>query len=238
MPVRHDGDPGAEAGRDLGSGRVHYGDKGVMGRNIRPIWSAEAPRSCTRDGRVVLPAEEMASRWSLRVYRWVDPVSWLAGSGAAVGALTARLHLVRHQDPRPVKAWFSESLGEPAWEAMLSGSSAPSNARRMVPRSEHPDRPSPHLATQRNHPMRRSVWLPGTPSRPARMAGAGNHLSLSRVLLTASGLAALAAVWPASESVSGGGVSRSAHGQSGHWRAAHRGPYVRWLARLGMVTEG
>jgi aminoglycoside phosphotransferase (APT) family kinase protein len=74
-------------------------------------------RTC--DGRVVLPADEAASAWSVRVYRWAD-LGGGAVTGAEIGAVTARLHQVPYVDPGPVEAWFSEPVGEPAWQALLS----------------------------------------------------------------------------------------------------------------------
>jgi Ser/Thr protein kinase RdoA (MazF antagonist) len=75
-------------------------------------------RTC--DGRVVLPAKEAASAWSVRVYQWADLADGQAVTGAEIGAVTACLHQVQHVDPRPVEAWFSEPVGRPAWEALLS----------------------------------------------------------------------------------------------------------------------
>jgi len=74
----------------------------------------------TRDGRVLMPAEETASAWSARVYQWAELARGQAVTGAEIGAVTARLHQVQHADPRPMEAWFSEPVGEPAWVAMLS----------------------------------------------------------------------------------------------------------------------
>jgi len=86
-------------------------------------WAAGIPLPLPRltgAGRVLLPAQEAASAWSLRVYQWADLAPRQAVTGAEIGAVTARLHQVQHVDPRPVEAWFSEPVGEPAWQALLS----------------------------------------------------------------------------------------------------------------------
>ncbi len=91
----------------------------------------------TRDGRVVLPAEDAVSAWSVRVYQWADIAGGQAVTGAEVGAVTARLHQVPHAAWGPVEAWFSEPVGEPAWHALLAGARrrdagwAPMLARRL-----------------------------------------------------------------------------------------------------------
>jgi Ser/Thr protein kinase RdoA (MazF antagonist) len=73
----------------------------------------------TLDGRVVLPADEAASAFcGLRVYEWADLVPGEMVSGAELGAVAARLHLVEHGCSRPAEAWFSEPVGEQAWHAM------------------------------------------------------------------------------------------------------------------------
>ena len=54
----------------------------------------------TRDGRVVLPAPEAASGWSVRVYEWADLADGRTVTGAEIGAVAARLHRVRHPAPR------------------------------------------------------------------------------------------------------------------------------------------
>lgn len=75
-------------------------------------------RTC--DGRVVLPADEAGSPWSVRVYRWADLAPGQTVTGAEIGALAARLHQLPAADPGPAQAWFSEPTGEPAWQALLS----------------------------------------------------------------------------------------------------------------------
>ena len=55
-------------------------------------------------GRVVLPAEEASSAWSVRVYRWADIAHGQAVTAAEIGAVTARLHQVSHADPGPIEA--------------------------------------------------------------------------------------------------------------------------------------
>jgi Ser/Thr protein kinase RdoA (MazF antagonist) len=74
---------------------------------------------CTRDGRVVLPADESGSAWSVRVYRWADVRGGQTVTGAEIGAVTARVHQMQHLGQGPVEAWFSEPVGEPAWQALL-----------------------------------------------------------------------------------------------------------------------
>jgi Ser/Thr protein kinase RdoA (MazF antagonist) len=73
----------------------------------------------TGDGRVVLPACEAASPWSLRVYEWADLVAGPVATGAEIGALAARLHRLAPPSPHPLEAWFSEPLGEAGWRALL-----------------------------------------------------------------------------------------------------------------------
>jgi Ser/Thr protein kinase RdoA (MazF antagonist) len=75
----------------------------------------------TREGRVVLPADEAGSPGSVRVYEWADLADGPLVSGAEIGALAARLHRVQHADPKPVEEWFSEPAGRPAWQALLAG---------------------------------------------------------------------------------------------------------------------
>jgi aminoglycoside phosphotransferase (APT) family kinase protein len=85
-------------------------------------WAAGIPLPLprrARDGRVVLPAEEAGSAWSVRVYRWADVCGGQAVTGAEIGAVTARVHQVQHAGPGPAEAWFSEPVGEPAWQALL-----------------------------------------------------------------------------------------------------------------------
>src|SRR5215471_13320288 len=53
----------------------------------------------TRDGRVVLPADEAGSSWSTRVYEWVDLADGPPVSAAEIGELAARLHQVQHAGP-------------------------------------------------------------------------------------------------------------------------------------------
>ncbi len=86
-------------------------------------WAAGIPLPLPRrtgDGRVVLPAEEAASACSVRVYQWADLARGQAVTGAEIGAVTARLHQLPHADPGSAEAWFSEPVGESAWQAMLS----------------------------------------------------------------------------------------------------------------------
>ncbi len=73
------------------------------------------------DGRVVLPAAEAGLASSVRVYRWADLAGGQAVTGAEIGRVTARLHQVPGADPGPVEAWFSAPVGEPAWQALLTG---------------------------------------------------------------------------------------------------------------------
>jgi len=85
-------------------------------------WAAGIPLPLPRrtgNGRVVLPAEEASSAWSVRVYRWADIAHGQAVTAAEIGAVTARLHQVSHADPGPIEAWFSEPVGELAWQALL-----------------------------------------------------------------------------------------------------------------------
>lgn len=74
----------------------------------------------TREGRVLLSGAEAASPCSaLRVYQWVDLDPGEVVSLADLGAMTARLHHVRHPPAGPVGAWFAEPVGEPAWRDLL-----------------------------------------------------------------------------------------------------------------------
>jgi aminoglycoside phosphotransferase (APT) family kinase protein len=54
------------------------------------------------------------------VYRWADLAPGQAVTGAEIGVLAARLHQLPAADPGPVEAWFSEPVGEPAWQVLLS----------------------------------------------------------------------------------------------------------------------
>jgi Ser/Thr protein kinase RdoA (MazF antagonist) len=78
------------------------------------------PPRRTRDGRVVLPAAEAASAWDVRVYEWADLAAGRTVTGAEIGAVAARLHRLRHPEPRPAEAWFTEPLGPEAWAAMAA----------------------------------------------------------------------------------------------------------------------
>jgi Ser/Thr protein kinase RdoA (MazF antagonist) len=85
-------------------------------------WAAGIPLPLprrARDGRILLPAEEAGSAGSVRVYQWAGLAPGQGVTGAEIGAMTARLHRVRHAGSGPVEAWFSEPVGEPAWAALL-----------------------------------------------------------------------------------------------------------------------
>lgn len=74
----------------------------------------------TRDGHVVLPGTEAASPFpTLRVYEWVDLLPGVTVTAGDLGAMTARLHHVRHPPAGAVSAWFAEPLGEPAWRGLI-----------------------------------------------------------------------------------------------------------------------
>ncbi len=79
----------------------------------------------SRDGRVVLPADESATAWGVRVYEWAElaPADRLV-TPVEIGAVTAMLHQLEHAgDHGPVPAWFSEPLGPPAWIELLDDAS-------------------------------------------------------------------------------------------------------------------
>lgn len=73
----------------------------------------------TRDGRVVLPADQAASQWDIRVNSWADLAPGQIVTGAEIGDLAARLHAVPHSDPRPAGAWFSKPIGAGGWQSLL-----------------------------------------------------------------------------------------------------------------------
>jgi Ser/Thr protein kinase RdoA (MazF antagonist) len=127
----------------------------------------------TRDGRVVLPAPEAASGWSVRVYEWADLADGRTVTGAEIGAVAARLHRVRHPAPGPAEAWFIEPIGPPAWEAMLS------DARRA--------RASWAGALDRWLPQLIALDTAVAPPDPAAMTTCHRDLNLENVRYAAGG---------------------------------------------------
>ncbi|HEY2443604.1 MAG TPA: aminoglycoside phosphotransferase family protein [Streptosporangiaceae bacterium] len=106
-----------------------YADRGEQGR----IWRLETRGGAWAVKELLLPVAEadavMDVRFQLgasaagiplplprpaRDGRIVQVVT-----GTEIGAVTARLHQVPQAEARPAEAWFSEPVGEPAWQVLL-----------------------------------------------------------------------------------------------------------------------
>ena len=154
-------------------------DEAAAGRDVALQLAAAAagiplpPPRRTRDGRVVLPAPEAASAASVRVYQWADLAPGPVVTGIEIGAVTARLHRLRHPDTRPVEAWFSEPIGAAAWEAMHEA------ARRA--------RTSWGGALGRWLPELIALDAAVVPPDPARMITCHRDLNIENVLYAAAG---------------------------------------------------
>jgi Ser/Thr protein kinase RdoA (MazF antagonist) len=154
-------------------------DEAGAGRDVAFQLAAAAagiplpPPRRTRDGRVVLPAPETASAGSVRVYQWADLAPGPVVTGAEIGAVTARLHRLRHPDPRPAEPWFSEPIGSAAWEAMHAAA-----ARARASWAGALGRWLPELI---------ALDAAVIPPAPARMITCHRDLNIENVLYAAAG---------------------------------------------------
>ena len=74
----------------------------------------------TRDGRAILPPDESASAFGVRVYLWADLAADRLVTPVEIGAVTAGLHRLEQADDQGAgPAWFTEPLGEPALAGLL-----------------------------------------------------------------------------------------------------------------------
>ena len=74
----------------------------------------------TRDQRVLLPADQAATAFGVRVYHWVDLAPGELVTAAEIGTVAARLHQFDQAgDPGEADAWFTEPLGEHGWAAVV-----------------------------------------------------------------------------------------------------------------------